>query len=231
MSRNMSNQYNNGNRKAGDRKTTHTQKVVLYRQPSVKRGTWTHIPAFSPQRISKDIRRCQVDTSGTYTISQIQLAQLCVGVVATTSTLGFFESNVWRLKKVEIWAGATDLAALPANISAAWPNIPDSTQTLVTSVPNEQSDSTDSLGVLAHLVLRPPGDSAFAGKWWSVTAVSTVLVLVVPQDAIIDFHFDRYRDYVGIRNQCTTALSGATPGTWYAVRSNNMTPLSVNPNL
>ncbi len=164
----------------------------------------------------------------TITLTIANLCAMCVGVVATSATAAVLESNVFRIKYVKIWAMANSDTLSSTTVTASWVNLPTATTGVLASVPQGVSDTTGINARYAHVTLKPPKNSNFAGKWWYGTATAEALALVLPTESIIDISFEAYHDYLGLRTAYGTAISGGSAGTWYAVAINSLTPQGVN---
>lgn len=162
------------------------------------------------------------------TLTVAQLAAMCVGVVATTATVGYLESNVFRIKWIKIWAASSSDTLSATTVTASWVNLPAASVGVLASIPQGVSDTSASNARYAHVCLRPPADSSFAGKWWYGTATAEAVALVLPSESIFDICFEKYNDYLGTRTVYGSAISGATAGTWYSVVFNSCDAQGVN---
>ncbi len=162
------------------------------------------------------------------TLTIANLCAMCVGVIATSATAAVLSSNVFRIKYIKIWSMANSDTLSATTVTASWVNLPTATTGVLASIPQGVSDTTGINARYAHITLKPPKNSNFAGKWWYGTATADAVALVIPAESIMDVSYEAYHDYLGIKTAYATAISGATAGTWYSVSINSLTPQGVN---
>lgn len=133
----------------------------------------------------------------------------CIALSATTST---YFTNVFRLKRVQIWCYPT--GGLPCTVQGFFPNFPVSGTPFITGPPKAITDTSLNPSRAAYISLTPPSNSSVFGKWIDSTSTAALLVLTYPPDAIVEFDFNWIMDDVGLPSAGPT-LVGATAGAIY----------------
>lgn len=166
----------------------------------------------------RSIRLLNAGGNQTITLTVDQLAQICVGVVATTAILGYYEANSFRIKRTRIWAVCPPSGAA-ATVSAAYATgVTGSSQPMFGGPPTVVTSTTTSISKYAYIDLRPNRNTGWQDKWWSVVTSNSgqVLNLTLPDECVIQFDFDTFQDALGVRTVSPLAIAGATAGTWYS---------------
>jgi hypothetical protein len=146
------------------------------------------------------------------------LAQLLCGVVATTTVLGYYESNSFRLRRVQVWSNSVTSQVTTINIQYGT-GISGASQPMFGGPPNAVTATVSSPSKYAYVDLRPAKDTNWQNSWWSVVSSNTGVVLVfnsIPDESTIQFDYDTFQDSWGSRTVSPTALAGAVAGTWYS---------------
>jgi len=211
-------------------KAKESKKVVPVRE------VWTPEEGPPTFKFAQPIQKRRMRLVNTGAINALSLtandlARLLCGIVATTSTTGYYEANSLRIKRVQVWSTSVVNTAVSINIQYAT-YATGSSQPMFGGPPNARVATTSSQSKYAYVDLRPDPATGWQDKWFSVASTNTTTILVfnsIPDESTIDIDYDVFQDSWGQRTQSPAAIAGAVVGTWYsAVGSTGLTPQGVN---
>jgi hypothetical protein len=148
-----------------------------------------------------------------FTLSPTQIGQM-VGVIATSATTSVMLSNVYRLRRLSLWAWPNVLGT-PVTVSLGFANSEGGADGQ-TSRPVVCADTSNSLDTPAYVTLKPKKGSDNAALWFNTqTGNSTAqIILSMPIGAILELDVDFVVDDLGTPNT-GPVLIGATLGVTY----------------
>jgi len=170
-------------------------------------------PAYVSQENRTWMVRASTNATSTLSasLSMTQLAGL-LGVIATGATTSVFLCDQFRLRRICVWAPVAT-AGTPVTCMLKYADDPASnTQS---GAPKTVSDTSISYDRPAYCCLEPPKDNTSIFSQWMDSSLTTSIVFVVlPAGAIIDFYFNFIIDDIGVTSAGPTLIA-ATAGTIY----------------
>jgi len=172
------------------------------------RGSRTAPPPFNAtiSVMRKKFRFQNNGVAGPYTITDSELLDLFC--VASSTTAAYRLASAVRLRSIQIWAPAASGGAVTTSVE-----FPQTGQ--VFSGPTTvRSDTSMGATNNAHVSAVPPKDS-LQSKWISTGNGVNYLILVLPENSIVDIAMDLVLQNGEAPHAVTAAVTGATVGSIY----------------
>jgi hypothetical protein len=178
-----------------------------------------------PNFIAQPDRRWRLQftssAAGQVTFSPTQIGSM-IGVIAASATTSNLLSNVFRLRRMSLWAWPTTVGTL-VTISLGFTNAEGGGDGQ-TSRPRVCADTSNSLDTPAYVTLKPQKGTDSTALWYNTQTGNTtgLIIATVTTGTIMELDVDFVVDDLGTPN-AGPALVAATLGVFYHKIINNFT--------
>jgi hypothetical protein len=158
--------------------------------------------------LTQRLRFTPTSNLSNYPVSGTNMLQ-SLGILATSSSLGYALFGSFRIKEVEMWTCQIPTSGSPlATCAVSFPL----GSTFASN--KEFSDSSLSSAIPAHIRVKPPGDE-YAAFWQTYSSSTAFMAFSCTQNTIIDIVFECVLRDGSASVPSSSALISATVGAIY----------------